>query len=87
MTFSNKDNCICIPKLKGAENYRPWAMYIQAALESRNVWNIVIGTKVVPFISPATVTEATQADYTLSVQQYAIVKGILISSIDLSVIT
>ena len=75
-----------ISKLKGAENYRPWAIYIQAALESRNVWDIVTGTKVVPSVLSAAATEATQATYTLSVQQHATAKGILILSIDPSIL-
>ena len=52
-------------KLKSAENDRPWAIYIQATLESHNIWDIITGTKVVPSIPSTAATEATQATYTL----------------------
>ncbi len=46
MATFTEDNRIRIPKLKGAENYRPWAIYVQAALELRGVWDIVLGIQV-----------------------------------------
>lgn len=42
------DNCRRIPKFKGAENYWPWAINVRAALESRNIWNIIAIIKIAP---------------------------------------
>ena len=67
MISSNEDDCMYIPKLKGTKNYQPWTIYVQAVLESRNIWDILTGTKIVLSVPPATATEATQANYTLSV--------------------
>lgn len=55
------------PKLKDAENYRPWAIYVQAILETGNVWNIVIGTKIILSTPSSFAIEATQVNFTLSV--------------------
>ena len=45
---SNDDEQIRIPKLKGTENYRSWSIYVQATLESKACWDIVIGTRGAP---------------------------------------
>ena len=82
MTSLTDDNCMQIPKLKGAKNYRPWAIDVQAALKSRNIWKIITGTKVVPIIPAVSASEALKALYTSSVQQHASAKGIFILSID-----
>ena len=82
----NKDNRMRISKLKDTENYRLWVIYVQAALESRNVWDIVTDTKLVPSVASAAATEAIQATYTLFVQQHATAKRILILNIDLSIL-
>ena len=46
MATFTEDDCIYILQLKRAENYRPWAIYVPAALKSRRVWDIVLGTQV-----------------------------------------
>ncbi len=86
MTSSTDDDHIQIPKLKDAKNYRPWAIYVQAALESRNIWEIVTGAKVVSTVSAVSASEAIKALYTSFVQQHASAKGILILSIDPSIL-
>ncbi len=86
MTSSTNDDCMQIPKLKGTENYRLWAIYVQAALESQNVWEIVTGAKVIPIVLAVSASEALKALYTSSVQQHAFAKDILILSIDLSIL-
>ena len=47
-SFTTDDERIRIPKLKGTENYRPWSIYVQATLESKACWDIVIGTRRAP---------------------------------------
>ena len=46
--FTTDDERIRIPKLRGAENYRPWSIYVQATLESKGCWDIVTGTRKTP---------------------------------------
>lgn len=74
-----------IPKLEDAENYQPWAISVQAALESRNVCEIVTGTKVALPLPEASASKNLQDDYELYFQRQAFAKGILILSIDLSI--
>ncbi len=45
-----EDDRIRIPKLKSAKNYRPWAICVQAALESKAMWEIVDGTTEIPML-------------------------------------
>lgn len=48
MSNLTEDDCMRISKLKGAKNYWPWAIYVQAALESKNIWEIIVATKATP---------------------------------------
>ena len=62
------DNRMRIPKLKDAKNYRLWAIYVQAMLESQNVWEIVTGAKVVSNTPKVSASEALKALYTSFIQ-------------------
>ncbi len=64
MTYSTDNNHIQISKLKGAQNFHIWAVYVQATLESRNVWKIVTGAKVVPIVPTVCVFKTIKALYT-----------------------
>lgn len=86
MTSSTNDDRMRIPKLKGAESYRPWVIHVQAALESRNVWEMVTGAKVAPTIPKVSASEALKDPYTSFVQQHASAKGIPILNIDPSIL-
>ncbi len=85
-TFSEDDR-IRIPKLKEAENYRPRAIYVQATLESRGVWNIVRGTQVAPATPESNSEKLNKDAYLEYSQKHASAKGILILSIDPSILT
>ena len=61
-------------------------IYVQIALESCIVWDIITNTKFIPFVLLTSATEATQVTYTLSIQQHATAKKILILSIDLMIL-
>ena len=86
MSSLTEDNCMRIPKLKEAKNYRPRAIYVQAALEIRKIWEIVITTKVAPMEPEDFADKNVKDKYTSYIQEYASVKGILILSIDLSIL-
>ncbi len=87
MATFTEDDRIRIPKLKRAENYRPWAIYVQAALESRGVWYIVLGTQVTP-VAPESNSEKSIKDAYLEYsQKHASAKSILILSIDPLILT
>ncbi len=45
MAASTDEERIRSFKLKGVENYRPWAIYMQATFESKVTWEIVDGTR------------------------------------------
>lgn len=87
MSTLTEDDRMRIPKLKGAENYRPWAIYVQAALESRNVRDIVVTIKAAPTQPEESADKKLNEDeYTSYSQKHASAKGIFILSIDPSIL-
>ncbi len=87
MATFTEDDRIRIPKLKGAENYRPWAIYVQAALESRGVQDNVLGTQVAPAAPESNSEKSIKDAYLEYSQKHASEKGILILNIDPSILT
>ncbi len=87
MATFTKDDRIRILKLKGAENYRSWAIYVHAALESRAVWDIVLGTQIAHAAPEFNSEKLIKDAYLEYSQKQASAKGILILSIDLSILT
>ena len=87
MATFTKDDRIRILKLKGAENYRSWAIYVHAALESRAVWGIVLGTQIAHAAPEFNSEKLIKDAYLEYSQKQASAKGILILSIDLSILT
>lgn len=87
MSTLTEDDRMRIPKLKGAENYRSWAIYVQAALESRNVRDIVVTIKAAPTQPEESADKKLNEDeYTSYSQKHASAKGIFILSIDPSIL-
>ena len=84
---ANNDERIRIPKLKGTENYRSWSIYVQATLESKASWDIVVGTREAP-TTPVTIASAGMKKiYQEYTQSHATAKSILVLSIDPSILT
>lgn len=73
----SEDNQIRIPKLKKIENYCSWVICIQVALKSRNIWEIVIETKVIPTISVKSVSQKLKDDYVSFFKNKPCLKAIL----------
>ena len=85
-TFTENDR-IFIPKLNGAENYRTWAIYVQAALELRGVWDIVLGTQIAPAAPESNSEKSIKDTYLKYSQKHASANGILILRIGPSILT
>ncbi len=82
-TFTENDR-IRIPKLKEAENYRPWAIDVQVALESRGVLFSVPRLHDAPESNSEKSIKDVYLEYS---QKDASAKGILILSIDPLILT
>lgn len=86
-TFTTDDERIRIPKLKGTENYRPWSIYVQATLESKACWDIVIGTRKAPPALDTNASDDEKKEHREYTQSHATAKSILVLSIDPSILT
>ena len=87
ITFTADDERIRLPKLKGTENYRPWSIYVQATLESKACWCIVIGTRKAPTAPEDDASDETKKEHQEYTQSHAAAKSILVLSIDPSILT
>ena len=87
-TYSlNDDERIRIPKLKGTENYRSWSIYVQATLESKACWDIVISTRRAPSALANNASDEIKKEHQEYTQSHATAKNILVLSIDPSILT
>lgn len=71
MSILTEEDQMQIPKHKRIENYWPLAIYLQAALESWNVWNIVVTTKVTPNQPDMSADKELKDEYTFHSQNHA----------------
>ena len=86
-TFFIIDNKrIRIPKLKDTKNYRSLSIYVQATLEYKACWNIVIGTQKVLIMLNNNVSDDNKKEYQKYTQSHATAKSILVLSIDSSIL-
>ncbi len=86
-TFTTDDERIRIPKLRRAENDRPWSIYVQATLESKGCWDIVIGTRKTPATPGTDTTDLVKKEHSEYIQSHATARSILLLSIDQSIPT
>ena len=86
-SLANDDERIRIPKLKGTENYRSWSIYVQATLESKACWDIVVGTRETPATPVTDASAQIKKAYQDYIQSHATAKSILVLSIDPSILT
>ncbi len=84
--FTHK-KIIRILKLKGAENYRPWAIYVKATLESKGTWDIFGATRAIPATLDNKLDHGVKDAINSYKQQNISARAILILSIDSTIIT
>lgn len=87
METFNKDDRIRISKLKRVENYRPWAIYVQATLKSRRVWDIILSIQVAPVTSESHMEKLIKDACFKYLQKHISAKEVLILSIAPSIQT
>ena len=86
-SLANNNKWIQILKLKGTENYRSWSIYVQATLESKACWDIVVGTRETPATPVTDASAQIKKAFQDYIQSHATAKSILVLSIDLFILT